>query len=45
MHKLFFLKIDKMDEVLQRVDPFYLTSLETIWAKNKENVLYKQEDQ
>lgn len=30
-----------MDEVLLRVDPFYLTSLETIWEKNKENMLYK----
>ena len=30
-----------MDEVLSRIDGFYLKSLESIWEKNKENLLYK----
>lgn len=34
-----------MDEVLDRIDQFYSKSLEKIWEKNKENLLYKKEDE
>ena len=40
---LFYLKIDKLDEVLTYLNEIHLERLEVLWAKNKEKMLIKQE--
>jgi hypothetical protein len=35
------MKVSNLEEVLQRMDPAYLRLLETLWQKNKAELLYK----
>ena len=42
---MFYLKIDKLDEVLLLMNDVYVQRLEKVWAANKERMLIKENEE